>query len=207
MIKRPVIKQRDLGVLRLIAQQVAPPGATTAADAVRRMTAMQAQDFASAVLAVALRTQSRSRAEVHEALDTGRIVRSWPMRGTLHFVAAEDLSWMLSLTAERSIASSEKYRAQLGLDLTMIERAREAAIETLHGGGRISRADLLAVWEKAGLNVKDHGYRLIWHLAQTRTLCIGPTGRTPTDATEQHFVLFDEWITTSRATPTRRSAR
>ena len=79
-----------------------------------------------------------------------------------------------------------------------IEHAREIAIETLAGGGRISRADLLAAWEKAGLNVKDHGYRLIWHLAQTRTLCLGPTGRTATNGTEQHFVLFDEWITTSR---------
>jgi hypothetical protein len=162
------------------------------------MTAMQAQDFAGAVLAVALRTRSRSRAEVHEALDTGKVVRSWPMRGTLHFVAAEDLQWMLSLTAERSLATSEKYLIQLGLEHQTIERARDLSIETLTGGGRISRADLLAVWEKTGINVKDHGYRLIWHLAQTRTLCIGPTGRTPADGTEQHFVLFDEWITTSR---------
>jgi hypothetical protein len=189
---------RDLGRLRLIAQQIAPPGASTAAEAVRWMTAMQAQDFAGAVMAVALRTRSRSRAEVHEALDSGKVVRSWPMRGTLHFVAAEDLQWMLSLTAERSLTGSEKYLVQLGLEHTTIERARELAIETLDGGGRISRADLLTVWEKAGMNVKDHGYRLIWHLAQTRTLCIGPTGRTRADGTEQHFVLFDEWITTSR---------
>jgi hypothetical protein len=46
--------------------------------------------------------------------------------------------------------------------------------------------------------VKEHGYRLIWHLAQTGTLCLGPTGLGPTKGIEQHFVLFDEWITTSR---------
>jgi hypothetical protein len=34
---------------------------------------------------------------------------------------------------------------------------------------------------------------LMWHLAQTGTLCLGPT-----DGTEQRFVLFDEWVTTSR---------
>ena len=37
----------------------------------------------------------RSIEAVHE---TGEFVRSWPMRGTLHFVAADDLPWMLSLT-------------------------------------------------------------------------------------------------------------
>jgi hypothetical protein len=199
-----VIKQRDVGLLRLVAQRIAGPGATTAADAVRWMTATQAQDYPSAVLAIALRTQSRSRAEVHAALDSGSVVRSWPMRGTLHFVAAEDLSWMLALTAERSLATSQRYRAQLGLELSTVERARDVAIETLSGGGRTSRADLLASWEKAGLqNVKEHGYRLIWDLAQMRTLCLGPTGLGPTGlgptkGREQHFVLFDEWITTSR---------
>jgi hypothetical protein len=194
-----MVKPRDLGLLRLIAQRIAGPGLPTATDAVRWMTAMQAQDFASAVLAVALRTKSRSLGEVHEALDSGSVVRSWPMRGTLHFIAAEDLSWMLELTAERSLATTLKYRTQLGLDQSIIERAREVAIENLAGGGRMSRADLLASWEKAGLQtVKQHGYLLIWHLAQTGTLCIGPTGRGPTDGTEQHFVLLDEWVTTSR---------
>jgi Winged helix DNA-binding domain len=194
-----MVKQRDLGLLRLIAQHVAEPGSATAADTVRWMTATQAQDFSSAVLAVALRTKSRSLSEVHDALDSGSVVRSWPMRGTLHFVAAEDLAWMLALTSERSLATSTKYREQLGLDLSIIEHAREVAIENLTGGGRTSRADLLASWEKAGLqSLKEHGYRLIWHLAQTGTLCLGPTGLGPTNSAEQHFVLFDEWITTSR---------
>jgi hypothetical protein len=146
-----VLKPRDLGLLRLIAQRVAGPGSATAVDAVRWMTATQAQDYASAVLAIALRTKSRSRSDVHDALDSGLVVRSWPMRGTLHFVAAEDLSWMLALTAERSLATATKYRTQLGLDLSIIERAREITIETLAGGGRTSRPNLLAAWEKAGL--------------------------------------------------------
>jgi hypothetical protein len=194
-----MVKLRDVGLLRLVAQRIAGPGAASATDAVRWMTATQAQDFQSAVLAIALRTKSRTRSEVHEALDSGSVVRSWPMRGTLHFVAAEDLSWMLSLTAERSLATAEKYLAQLGLEMSTIERAREIAVDSLTGGGRTSRADLLVSWEKGGVQrVKEHGYRLIWHLAQTGTLCLGPTGRGPTNVTEQHFVLFDEWITTSR---------
>ena len=37
---------------------------------------------------------------------SGTVVRSWPMRGTLHFVAPEDLRWMLQLTAPRTLASA-----------------------------------------------------------------------------------------------------
>lgn len=66
---------------------------------------------------------------------------------------------MLGLTSERSLAAATKSRTQLGRDLSIIERAREATIETLAGGGRTSRADLLETWEEAGLQtVKQHGY-------------------------------------------------
>lgn len=82
----------------------------------------------------------------------------------------------------------------MGLEPSVIKRARDIAAKALAGGGRLRRADLLASWEKAGLqNVKRTGYLLIWHLSHTRTLCLGPT-----DGREQQFVLFDEWITTSR---------
>lgn len=39
--------------------------------------------------------------DIRAAVDSGAVVRSWPMRGTLHFVAPEDLRWMLDPTAER----------------------------------------------------------------------------------------------------------
>ena len=41
--------------------------------------------------------------DVEAALDDGEIVRSWPMRGTLHLLAAEDLHWMLELLGPASL--------------------------------------------------------------------------------------------------------
>jgi hypothetical protein len=185
----------SLGLLRLIAQRIAGPGFADAADVVRWMTALQGQDYAGAVLSVALRTASRDRKAVHVALDSGAVVRSWTMRGTLHFVAAEDLSWMAGLTSERLIARAAKLRADLGIDVPTIERAREVAIENLSGNNQLPRPELLVAWEKAGLvDVKQRAYLLIWHLAQTGTLCLGPTS----PAGEQCFVLADEWIAKPR---------
>ena len=78
------------------------------------LTAMQAQDYSGALTSVGLRTRARLRAEVVAALDTGDIVRSWPMRGTLHLTVARDLSWMLRLLAPRVIRGSVARRTGLG---------------------------------------------------------------------------------------------
>lgn len=154
------------------------------------MTAMQAQDFPGAMTSIALRTASRSHVNVVAALDAGDIVRSYPMRGTLHFVAAADLSWMLELTATRLISAAMSRRAALEVDLAMIEQARDIAVENLAGGRRLLRAELAAEWERAGLlDVKQRSYHFIWHLAHTGTLCFGPT-----NGREQFIVLVDEWI-------------
>jgi len=183
-----------IALLRLAAQRIAGPGFATAAATVRWLTAVQAQDYPGAITSIALRTESGTRQRVEAALNAGQVVRSWPMRGTLHFVSAEDLSWMLDLTTGRMIAGAASRRAGLGLDTTTIEHARRLAIDALAGGRRLGRDDLLARWDEAGLlSVKQRGYHLIWHLAQTGTLCYGPVR----DG-EQCVVLLDEWVPAPR---------
>ena len=61
------------------------------AEVVRWMTAMQAQDFAGAKWSIGLRVPGSAESEIDAAFADGTIVRSWPMRGTLHVVAPEDL--------------------------------------------------------------------------------------------------------------------
>jgi hypothetical protein len=185
-----MLTRRDIALLRLAAQHIAGPAFESPVEAVRWLTAMQAQDYPGALTSIALRTTQRTRASVEAALTAGEVVRSWPMRGTLHFVAAEDLHWMLGLTSERMIAGAAARRAALELDTPAIEHARELAIGALQGGKRLRREALLAVWDAAGLlTAPQRGYHLIWHLAQTGTLCLGPVS-----GAEQEFVLLDEWV-------------
>ena len=194
-----MIKPAEVGLLRLAAQRIAGSGFATASEAVRWMTCMQGQDYPGVVLSVALRTVERQRSAAFEAFDAGDVVRSWPMRGTLHLVAAEDLGWMLQLTTQRLIAGAAARRASLGLDTVLIETARELAIEALSGGRRLRREALLALWERAGLlTVKQRSYHLLWQLAQTGTLCFGPTCDVPTGRREQCVVLVDEWVRSPR---------
>jgi hypothetical protein len=157
---------------------------------VRWLTASQAQDPGGVLTSVALRTASRTREDVEAALAAGEIVVSWPMRGTLHLVAAEDLPWMLELTASRVVAGAAARRARLGLDEAQLEHARELAAAALAGGRLLRRDEVYAVWDDAGLpTTGQRGYHMLGHLAQTGTLCFGPVR----DG-ERRVVLIDEWI-------------
>ncbi|MGY2082911.1 winged helix DNA-binding domain-containing protein [Blastococcus sp. SYSU DS0539] len=180
----------DVALMRLLAQRLAGPPAPDAAAAVHRLTALQGQDFPGAVAAVALRTAARDREAVLRALDAGTVVRSWPMRGTLHLLPAEDLPWLLALLGPRALAGLSGRRAALGLTDADAERARDLAVAALSGGGRLSRAALLSALDAGGVpTTGQRGYHLLWFLAQTGTLCLGPT-----QDGEQLFVLLDEWV-------------
>jgi hypothetical protein len=186
-----VTTPRDLGLLRLAALRLVGPFEPTAADAVRRLGAMQAQDYPGALLSVALRTTSRLRKDVVASLDAGEVVRSWPMRGTLHFVAAEDLRWFLDTVGVRTVGTASKRWADLGLDEPQAERARELVDQALATRGRASRAALLTAMDDGGIDVTgQRGAHLIGYLALTGTLCLGPTD----GEREQLFVRLADWV-------------
>jgi hypothetical protein len=143
--------RRRLALLRLAALGVSPRGAGDPAEVVRRLLAVQAQDYESAVWSIGLRTGA-SRAAVDAAHARGAFVRSWPLRGTLHFVGAEDLHWLLALTAERTLRTAAARHRQLGLTTPVVDRATAAAVEVLGGGRRAGRRELLGAFEAAGVS-------------------------------------------------------
>lgn len=183
-----------MALLRIVAQRLAGPRPETAGAAVQWLTAVQAQDLPGALMSVALRTSDGTRAGVEAALDAGEVVRSWPMRGTLHLVAAPDLPWMLSLTGPRMVRSARSRRAGLGLDDAVLTRAHDIAIVELAGGRSLSRASLLQRWQAAGLpTAGPAGSHLLSHLAQTGVVCLGPLA-----LGGQHVVLLEEWVPSPR---------
>ena len=180
----------ELGLLRLVAQRIAGPTHPTASTAVRALTAVQGQDYPGALAAVALRTEGHRRTDVEAALDAGDVVRAWPMRGTLHLVAGVDLPWLLDLLGARILAGAAGRRERLGLTEADTEQARKVAVAVLDGGRRLRRDTLLAAFADGGVGVDgQRGYHLLWYLAQTGTLCLGPT-----EAGQQLFVLLGEWV-------------
>ncbi|WP_139719608.1 winged helix DNA-binding domain-containing protein [Serinicoccus chungangensis] len=182
----------DVARMRLLSQRLVEPLATPG-DVVRHLTCVQGQDYPGSTTSIALRTRSRRLAEVREAYDAGEIVRSWPMRGTLFVVPAEDLRWMLGLTSTKILRETTRRREQLGLDEAALGRAEDVARSALAGGG-LTRAALLDAWERVGHpGDGGRGYHSLFHLALRGIICQGPT-----EGREQRFVLTEEWISSSR---------
>ena len=113
-----------------------PPGASPAssspdirpappADVVRRLCAVQAQDYLASLWAVGLRTPDAAEADVEAAIARKELVRTWPMRGTLHLLAAEDARWMTELMAPRMLSGSSRRHAELGVDRPALRRCEQ----------------------------------------------------------------------------------
>ncbi|MDR1295517.1 MAG: winged helix DNA-binding domain-containing protein, partial [Bifidobacteriaceae bacterium] len=166
------------------------PPPRSPAGVVRHFLAAQAQDFPASQWALGLRS-GVGLADVERAYLDGQVVRSWPMRGTLHAVAADDVGWLQRLTSAKVLgASAERRRQHLGLDARHIERVRECAIGVLAGGRALARGTLFGEVAARGIEVSDPWkYRLIWFFAQTGTLVFGPVA----DG-EPLLVLAEEWI-------------
>ena len=183
---------------RMMHQRISNSAAASPVEVVSHMGAMQAQDYRNALWAVGLRTPSATEAVVEGAVAAGAIVRTWPMRGTLHFVAAADVHWMLELLTPRVIAAAAKRAEVHRLDVATLSRCRELCVELLCGGQRLTRAALFAELNARGIATEaQRGYHILWRLAQERLICFGPhEGKQPT------FVLLDEWVPpTKRARP------
>ena len=76
---------------RVSNQHLAKPMFAKPSDVVRWLGAVQAQDYLGSLWAVGLRTMSATEGDVERAIADRSIIRTWPMRGTLHFVPAGDV--------------------------------------------------------------------------------------------------------------------
>lgn len=180
----------DIATLRLYAQHIAQADFTSAEQVVSWMGAMQAQDYAGALWSIALRTKNLTQGDVEQAVVDRQIVRSWPMRGTLHFMSAKDAKWMVNLLAPRALNAAKSRREQLNIDETVLEETKRVFKQSLSGGNCLSRPDILAKLEAAGISTaSQRGYHLLSHFAQTGLICFGPH-----EGKQATFVLMDEWL-------------
>ena len=170
--------------LRLAAQHVAKPALASPRAVATHMLALQAQDGAAARWALGLRMRRPSLAAVERSLARGEILRTWPMRGTLHVVAARDARWLVGLLAPRALARAAGRRRELGISGATIDKARAALVRAIGQEGPLARPDAYAALELAGVRTTgQRGIHVIGHLAQEGTLFVGPPeGRQPTYA-------------------------
>src|SRR5687768_7166290 len=166
---------RRIAAARLASQQLVRPRFTRPEQLVGWFGAVQAQDYPGALWAVGQRLSAEAVADdVEAAIASRAIVRTWPMRETLHFVAAADARWMLALLAPRLLSRNVGRYRQLELDAEALARSRKVLTRALAGGACLTRAAAYAALERAGVSpAGQRGIHIIGHLAQSGVLCFG----------------------------------
>jgi hypothetical protein len=182
---------------RLVNQQIAKPTFAHPSQVVQWLGAVQAQDYLGALWAVGLRLPGATEPAIEQALAEKTIVRTWPMRGTIHFVAPADARWMLELLTPRVVQGAKSRLAQLGLDEAIIAASAKVLAKALQGGRQLTRSALYEHLEQANIATKDsRGLHILGRLAHDRLLCFGArAGKQPT------FALLDEWVPQAKSLP------
>jgi hypothetical protein len=192
-------ERRSIGLRRLAAQRISATSFTRPEQVVAWLGAVQAQDYLGALWAVGLRTAGANQSDVEQAIAARLIVRTWPMRGTLHFVAAADARWMLELLARRTAtsgAASTRLRS-FGIDERVLSQARRVLERALATGQPLTRPAVYATLDGAGIATEEQrGLHILWRLAQECVVCFGPR-----EGNQQTFVLFDEWLPNAKSLP------
>lgn len=141
---------------RLALQGLMQPTAADPAAIVRRLGAVQSQDYAGGKWALGLRLRGSSDAAVEQALTAGAILRTHVMRPTWHFITPDDIRWLLQLTAPRVKALLGYYSRRLEVDDAVQARSNALMAEALAGGRELTRAELGAALSRGGIATDDN---------------------------------------------------
>lgn len=187
---------------RLLAQGLARPTDRTPTDAVRRLAAVQSQEPGHAFWSLALRSTATTEAEVRAAYDAGAFLRTHVLRPTWHFVAAEDVRWMLATTAARVQQANGSMLRRRGLGTAELDRGAAVLADALAGGGVLARPEVVTVLADAGLPSEQLDVvLLVMHAELEQVVVSGPMrGATHT------YALLDDRVPpgpTDGADPTR----
>ena len=176
--------------LRTYSQQLAEPVFDDAHALVSHMGAVQAQDMTNSKWALGVRLRQPSLRAVQEAVDSGRIVRTHIMRPTWHYVAAEDIRWMLDLTGKRVRAAFLHWFKRAWIDDKILSRFYDSAGKLLSGTDGLTILELTDGLHQAGLD---------WNADQVKyMLCFGEADGIVCNGRERNrkhtYALLDERV-------------
>jgi Winged helix DNA-binding domain len=175
---------------RLHNQQISRHAFENPGDLVRLLGAVQAQDYAASKWAIDLRLRGATDTDIEKAINDITIIRTWALRGTLHFISAPDVRWILKLIAPRLISIYGSHFRKFELDKTVLKKSQKTMVRALKGDKQLTRMEIKAALEKEGISTKDlRANFILLKAALDGIICFGPRR-----GKEFTFVLLDEWF-------------
>ncbi len=141
----------NIAQMRLTNQRILTTDLTTPKAVVAHMGAMQAQDYPMSKWAVGLRLPNATDSLIEAALDKGELVRTHVLRPTWHLVAAEDVRWLLKLTAPHIYSAMKTWNVKLGLDAAAYSKSNKIIEKVLANHHYLTREELMLVLTENGI--------------------------------------------------------
>ena len=157
-----------------------PLGPGPVEDVVGRLCGVQAQVASSAELAIETRLRRPRPGIVGQAIDEGRLIKTWAMRGSLHLITPEEGGAFLSLMASGRTWERPSWVRYFGVTPPVMEALRDTVREALDGRVLTREELVAAVAATPGLGevaagLASGGGTLLKPLAWQGDLCFGPT--------------------------------
>jgi hypothetical protein len=185
----------DIARWRLRSQHLVEPLLSSAVEVVGDLLAVQAENPGQTAWAVACRTAEPSRDDLRAALTDGRLIRTHVLRPTWHYARADDVGWLLDLTAPRVRRTTEaQLRGTSGFDTRGLERAATAVVTVLEEEPDRTRRQLAASLRDRGVDLEGQSLMiLLAHLELGQVICSGR----PSDD-EHTYAPFTQRVPTPR---------
>jgi Winged helix DNA-binding domain len=189
MIRQDVLRRR------LTTQRLDGSGLPSATEVVRLLGCVQSQEYSHALWSLGMRTSGLTSADVQREFDRGNFLRTHILRPTWHFVTAEDIRWILQVTAPRVQKLNQTIHRQHGLDLVTLDHGVAVITEELSGGRYRTRPELGEAL--ANQRLPSQGIRLAYIVMNAELeglICSGPMR-----GAQQTYALLDERVPRTEA--------
>ena len=170
----PTMNLIEIANHRFIHQHLADSKFTTAKELVSWMGALQAQDFQMSKMAVGLRVKNATEKSIESAMHAGEIIRMHLLRPTWHLVTAEDVTWMLALSATHIQSAMRARDRELELTTSVFNKSNAILENSLRDGNHLSRQELIIKLKDAGIAVDNNrASHLLMHAESEAIICSG----------------------------------
>ena len=196
----------DLIRRRLANQRLSRSSFRAPGEVVSWLGAMQSQDYPGAKWAIGLRADVTDE-DVDRACDDGAIIRTHILRQTWHFVARDDIRWMLALSGPRVNAVNAHYYRKMELDERTFTRSRNVIERALRDGQHLTRPELKAALGRARHRRRRPSSRVSHHARRARCGGLQRSGDAATSSPMRCSTSVCRARRASTATPRWRSWR
>ncbi len=183
-------QQDSITGLRLAAQSLFPVQCKDAKEVVSRMGAIQAQDYNMSKCAVGIRMPNALEKDIETAFNKGEILRTHILRPTWHLVAAEDIRWMLALTAPKIKSSVQSRDRNLGLTEEIFAKTNLLIENILQKKGHLTREEIQIELASQGIETNNWQITHIMFRAELDALVCSGTLK----GKKQTYALLDERV-------------